>query len=268
MTTIALLTRHGKEAAVRSHLLQAGYVVHTVDEFDTDTLGTFTGEIARTGSQIDAAQIKARKATELSGSRFGLGSEGSFGPDPFVGLTAWSREVLVWWDAQEQRPVVAFTQGAATNYDQRTITTWEQAREFAIEAGFPSHGVVVGKPGQIGFSKDCADWQALEHQVGIGLNSGSLWLETDMRAHRNPTRMAMIAHCAQELSRLLQCPCPSCLRPGFGEISPMTGAVCESCGFVTAAVRAKKTTCNACGYSEEVVVQASVSAARCEHCNP
>jgi hypothetical protein len=268
MTTIVLLTRHGKEAAVRSPLLQAGYVVQTMDEFDTDTLGTFTGEISRKSSQINAAKIKACKAAELSGSRYGLGSEGSFGPDPFVGLTAWAHEVLVWWDALEQREVVAFTQGAATNYDQCTITTWEQAREFAIEVGFPSHGVIVGKPGQVGFAKDCVDWQALEHQVGIALNAGPLWLETDMRAHRNPTRMTMIARCAEELSRLLQCACPSCERPGFGDVSPITGAVCESCGAVTAAVRAKKTSCNACGYSEEVDVQATVPAARCERCNP
>lgn len=268
MTTIALLTQHGKEAAVASPLQQAGYSVQTVDGFDTDTLGTFTGETARAGSQLDAAKTKARLATELSGARFGLGSEGSFGPDPYVGMTAWAREVLVWWDAQEQRAVVAMTQGASTNYAQCTATDWNQARDFAVQAGFPAHGLVVGKPGTQGFSKDCADWDALERQVGIGLGQGPLWLETDMRAHRNPTRMAMIAQCAHDLARLLQSGCPACHKPGFGEDTPLIGATCESCGSVTTAVRAKKTTCNACGHSVEVVVQATVPASRCEHCNP
>jgi hypothetical protein len=164
--------------------------------------------------------------------------------------------------------VVALTQGAATNYAQSTVTDWPQAHEFAKEAGFPSHGVIVGKPGQNGFSKECLDLQTFEQQVGVALLSGPVWLETDMRAHRNPTRMAMIAQCAQELSRLLQCQCPSCLRPGFGEDTPIPGAVCQSCGSLTTALRAKKTTCNACGYAQEVLLQATVPASRCERCNP
>ncbi len=268
MKTLVLLTRHGKELAVKSPLLAAGFVVSTEAGYDTDSLGTFTAETARAGSQLEAATTKARLATEISGERYGLGSEGSFGPDPYVGLSAWAREVLVWWDAQEQRSVFAWMQGFATNYAQSTATDWKEAQDFAREAGFPAHGVVVAKPAQAGFSKDCGDWPALERQVGMALAAGPVWLETDMRAHRNPTRMAMIGQCAQELSRLLQHPCPSCHRPGFGEVTPITGALCESCGLPTSAVRARTTTCNACGYSEQTLVQATVAASRCERCNP
>ncbi len=268
LVPLALLTQHGKESAVQSALMQAGYTVHTVPGFDTDTLGTFTGETPRAGSQLDAATTKARLATQISGQQYGLGSEGSFGPDPYVGLTAWAQEILVWWDAQAQRAVFALTQGALTNYAQRTVTTWAQAQEFATQSGFPEHGVVVGKPGTASFTKDATDWPELELQVGTALALGPLWLETDMRAHRNPTRLRMIAECAQELSRLLQCPCPACKQPGFGEDSPIQGAVCKGCGAVTSAVRAKKTRCNACGYSEETVIQATVPASRCERCNP
>lgn len=268
MTSLALLTQHGKEAAVQPALLRAGFAVQTVTGFDTDTLGTFTGETARAGSQLDAASAKARLATELTGERYGLGSEGSFGPDPYVGLTAWAREVLVWWDAPAKRAVVAVTQGASTNYAQSTVSDWAQAQEFAREAGFPEHGVIVGKPGATGFTKDCGDWTALEQRVRAALEHGPLWLETDMRAHRNPTRMAMIAQCAEALATLLQSHCPACRQPGFGEESPIPGALCETCGSATTALRAKRVTCTACGFSIEVALRSTIDASRCGYCNP
>ncbi len=159
-------------------------------------------------------------------------------------------------------------QGAATNYAQRTVSDWPQARAFALEVGFPSHGVVVGRPGTHGFSKDCNDWPAWEQQVRMALAAGPVWLETDMRAHRNPTRMAMIASCAGVLSRLLQTPCPACRKPGFGEEAPIAGAVCEGCGAVTDAMRAKRIRCTACAHSEVVELQATVAPSRCAYCNP
>lgn len=268
MDTLAFLTQHGKLVAVQSPLLQAGFAVVIVEGFDTDTLGTFTGETARRGSQLDAATAKAKLAAELSGNRYGLGSEGSYGPDPYVGLTAWACEVLVWWDVQEQHAVFAVVQGAQTNYAQCTSTSWEQAKEFAHEAGFPEHGIIVGKPLGTAFSKTCTNWQLLEFQTRQALQLGPVWLETDMRAHRNPTRMALIGQCAQELAQLLQCTCPACNRGGFGQQTPIVGALCESCGFSTGAVRAKRIQCSACGYAQELLLQRTVPAARCERCNP
>ena len=268
MATLAFLTQHGKLAAVQAPLRLAGYETHVVDGFDTDTLGTFTGETARAGSQLEAATTKAKMAAELSGARYGLGSEGSFGPDPYVGLTPWARELLVWWDAQAQRAVFALAQGAQTNYAQATAHSWQQANDFALEAGFPAHGIIVGKPGELAFSKACDTWELLEQQVGRALQAGSVWLETDMRAHRNPTRMGQIAHCAQQLATLLQCACPACSAPGFGEETPIAGAVCENCGLPTGALRAKRVVCNACGHGEVIELHATVPASRCERCNP
>ncbi len=268
LTPLALLTQHGKQAAIEQPLAPAGYRVHTVNGFDTDLLGTFTGETARKGSQLDAATSKAKIATQHGDTRYGLGSEGSFGTDPYVGMTPWAREVLVWWDALEQRSVHALAQGPATNYAQTTAPTWADAQRFAQQAGFPAHGVVVGKPGEAGFSKDCGDWLALEVQFHLARAAGPVWLETDMRAHRNPQRMAMIGLCAKVLADRLQCRCPACARVGFGVETPLAGAVCEACGAPTSAVRAKHVVCEGCGYSEDVPLQATVPASRCEHCNP
>ena len=268
MNPIALLTQHDKARAIGPALEAAYFAVFTVDGFDTDTLGTFTGETARRGSQLHAAVAKAKKACEMSGERYGLGSEGSFGPDPYAGIAAWAIELLVWWDAAEGRSVQAMVQGGATNYAQCTVSSWQDAQAFALEMQFPSHGIIVGKPGKAYFSKDVTDLQELQARVTEGLVIGPVWLETDMRAHRNPTRMAMIALCAQRLSDLLRRPCPGCARIGFGLESPVAGALCSQCGLPTLAMRAKRIQCGFCNFALEEIVQATVSPSRCERCNP
>lgn len=73
---VALLTRHGKEK-ILAPSLAAGLEVrllHT-DGYDTDRLGTFSGEVPRTLSALACAQKKAELACELTGADIGLGSE-------------------------------------------------------------------------------------------------------------------------------------------------------------------------------------------------
>ncbi|QOZ84234.1 MULTISPECIES: hypothetical protein [Chromobacterium] len=71
----ALLTRHGKHAAIAPKLDGIGWGLTLVDSFDTDSLGTFTGEVPRAGSQRDAALAKAKLACEFSGLRYGIGAK-------------------------------------------------------------------------------------------------------------------------------------------------------------------------------------------------
>ena len=59
--TVALLTQHGKAQAIAPVLEPAlGCRVVTVEGYDTDQLGTFTREIPRLGTQLEAARRKAR----------------------------------------------------------------------------------------------------------------------------------------------------------------------------------------------------------------
>ena len=70
---VALLTQHGKEGVIASVLDTAlGCRVERVSGFDTDALGTFTRDIPRAGTQIEAARKKARVGMELSGLPLGL----------------------------------------------------------------------------------------------------------------------------------------------------------------------------------------------------
>lgn len=268
MNELALLTKHHKAGTVSNALCRAGFQVRTVDSFDTDQLGTFTREYDRRGSQLDAAFAKAKLATELSQCRFGLGSEGAFGPDPYLGMSGWGTEVLAWWDAAEEHGIRAIVQGPETNYAQATVATLDAGLEFASRVGFPGHGVILGRPGEPWFDKELADLDAFSHGLAQALKHGPVWLETDMRAHRNPTRMSMIARCADALSERLLDPCPQCRRLGFGPIGVIAGALCQCCNKPTSAPRALRMSCGACLYEAEKSLQAVVSASRCDSCNP
>ena len=93
---VALLTQHGKERVIAPVLEAAlGCRVERVARYDTDLLGTFTRDIPRAGTQLDAARRKARLGMELAGLPLGLASEGSFGPDPFTGMFPWNVEFLI-----------------------------------------------------------------------------------------------------------------------------------------------------------------------------
>ena len=54
---------------------------------------------------------------------------------------------------------------------------------------------------------------------------GRVWLETDMRAHCNPTRMRSIRRLGLSLVRRLRTPCPACGSPGWGFLDTIRHAL-------------------------------------------
>jgi len=265
---LALLTQHGKASALAGLATRLGLPLLHTDAYDTDRLGTFTGDVPRHGPPIEAALTKARLATELTGARYGLGSEGSFGPDPYVGCTAWGLEIIVWFDSLTGQHVHAAAQGPRTNYRQQDVHHLDEVLAFAAAAGFPSHGLIIGRPGQPWFDKFLPDLNTLRQRASQGLAQGRVWLETDMRAHRNPTRMEMIRAAADALAERLAYACPRCAAPGFGPTRLLPGARCETCGHLTSAARARLLACQACAHQAEEPLRHSVPAMQCDRCNP
>lgn len=111
---VALLTQHGKEQVIAPVLEPAlGCRIECVSGYDTDLLGTFTRDIRRAGTQLDAARRKARVGMQLAGRPLGLASEGSFGPDPMLGVFPWNVGLLVWIDDVHGLEAVGRAQGKA-----------------------------------------------------------------------------------------------------------------------------------------------------------
>jgi len=235
---VALLTQHGKERVVASVLKPSlGCRVELVSGYDTDLLGTFTRDVSRAGTQLEAARKKARIGMELSGLQIGLASEGSFGPDPMVGMLPWNVEFLIWIDDELGIEVVGIAQGG-TNFAHVLTASWEETEAFA-QALRPSESLRV-------------------------------FIETDMRAHANPTRMDNIRLAAEDLARKLCSPCPVCGAPGFWIVERIAGLPCEDCGAPTRATRAEVYGCLKCAHRvpRSRTDVAAAPTGRCDYCNP
>jgi hypothetical protein len=267
--TLAFLTCHHKDVAVKTAMLKSGFDIALYDAFNTDTLGTFTNESVRELSQIQTALKKAQMACELTGHAFGLGSEGAFGPHPQVHLLPWNYEVLAFWDAAHQHAIYAVHGTADTNYASQHITSLEEAIEFAKQSQFPNHGLIVGSPSEPFFQKGVQDADEFQQLVQKALaQHSSVWLETDMRAHMNPTRMGVIAQTADKLQALLSSHCPQCHLPGFGLTQHIAGALCKTCNSPTRLPKAEQWTCAKCEYTDSKELNTWASAAQCDVCNP
>jgi len=211
---VAFLTQHGKEQVVAPVLEPGlGCVIEHVTGFDTDQLGTFTRDVPRPGSQLDAARRKARKGMELSGLSLSLASEGSFGPDPFSGMFPWNVELLVWLDDSLGIEVVGMAQGAARSSHLQS-GDWVEVEAFAARVDFPSHQLVLRPQSQDdpcihkGIT-DAGRLRACFDECLAQSSNRQVFVETDLRAFANPSRMKYIEQAARDLFQRIQSCCPS-----------------------------------------------------------
>jgi hypothetical protein len=272
---VAFLTQHGKEQLVGDRLEEAlgCQLVHT-SAYDTDLLGTFTNEVARQGSQLDAARAKAEIGMGLTGLHIGIASEGSFGPDPFVGFTPWNSEVLLWVDQQLGIEVQGFAHGPAQSL-QRTIQTLDELHSFVTEANFPSHHLnlrpehALSAPWQKGIS----DMQELIQAFHVAQSlsaGGGVVIENDLRAFSNPTRQALIRQATDDLIQKLRSACPQCAKPGFSLKKKLPGLPCRVCAQPTQLPIGEVWLCVSCTFEDKILVNTTELAdpARCNYCNP
>ena len=111
---------------------------------DTDKFGTFSREVRRSGSQLDAARAKIAAGFEYAPfARVGLASEGSFGPHPYVPFLAIGRELVLMVDRESGLELTGYDASEETNFGQRVARNLESAVAFAQDVGFPEHGLIV-----------------------------------------------------------------------------------------------------------------------------
>lgn len=270
-----LLTQHGKETVLAPVLAEAvGCRVERIDGYDTDRLGSFSRDVERIGNQLETARRKARIGMELSGCDLGLASEGAFGPDPFTGFVPWNVELVVLIDDREGLEVAGLAQGAARSLHRR-VRDEEGLRTFAREAGFPEHKLMLRPDDEHDprIRKGLGDWAALsEAFAAASAESAEGWVfvENDLRAFCNPTRMTMIRSAAEDLAARLNSPCPACRTPGFWITGHTPGLPCRLCTAPTRLPKSQTWACLRCAHSEDHAAGSAVDAdpLRCDHCNP
>ena len=266
--TAALATRHGKEQAIAAPFAAlTGLALIVPQEIDTDALGTFTGETPRPATMRNTLRIKARLGMTAAGLPIGIASEGSFGPHPFIPFLAGGVEMLVFIDDSRGIEVIEEAVSEYTNFASLEIASGADVDAFLLRIGFPRHAVVLRDGGSI--TKSIATRAQLDHLLKTA--AGGARLETDMRAHLNPTRMAEIGKLAQRLARRIATHCPVCGAPGFGIVRCEPGLRCEECGATTSLARSIVHGCAACRHEMHLQNDGgriAVSPAHCPECNP
>lgn len=268
-----LATMHRKEEIIAPLLEPAlGIQVQVPVGIDTDRFGTFTRDIKRKGTQIEAARQKVRYALELTGESLAIASEGSFFPDPLLPFGVCDREIVLFYDRQQKLEAIGEVLSREVNHQGATVSTLAEAVEFAEKVGFPDQGLVVMSDAQTpeGMVKGIRQRELLEDALNrILARQATAYLETDLRAMHNPKRREAIALATQNLIEKLQQFCPQCQLPGFDVTDTRRGLRCGLCSLPTSLIQAYIYQCQGCGYREESPVQVEVAdPTYCSYCNP
>lgn len=270
-----LLTKHGKGKAIRLPLEQeTGCELVIESGFDTDRLGTFSREIKRPKSQLETARLKIRKGMKLTNIDIGIASEGSFGSHPFAPVP-WNVELVLLFDKKHKMEIFGIYEGTQTNVGHLQTDDFESILSFAGQIGFPEHWLILRPDDEFSKSiiKDIDSVDKLKEAFYWCLaqsQSGKVFVETDMRAHANPTRMKNIEEATRDLLSKLMSLCPECSAPGFIIKQVIKGLPCEQCGLASEMALKRIYTCHRCKHKREDMFPAGqfAPAERCDFCNP
>lgn len=272
---LVIATKHRKEE-VLAPILERELGVHcfTLPTFDSDLFGTFSGEVERLDDAMLTARLKCEKAMEMAQCDLAIASEGSFGSHPSFYFLSSDDEVILLVDKKLDASFSSRELSLDTNFNGEEISSYEELTDFANRSKFPSHGLILRK------SKTCretiikgiTDWPVLKESYDKLIKSNSsLFVETDMRAMFNPTRMKVISIAAERLVANLKSTCPFCHFPGFSIVKIKEGLPCELCHFPTRSIMSHIYTCQKCLETKEILYPNKKMAedpAFCDYCNP
>jgi hypothetical protein len=272
---LIIATKHQKEKVIAPILEKELGLNCFVDEtFDTDTLGTFTGEVERTLDPVATVREKCLQAMRKNNCDLGLASEGSFGPHPSLFFVNADEEFLIFIDLKHGIEIIAREISTATNFNAKSITNEEELLAFTTEIGFPEHALIL-RPSKNNFKAIYKGISSLEelNKIFKQLNKEypSVYAETDMRAMYNPTRMDVIEKTTHKLLEKIQSLCPQCQMPGFEVTIVKPGLKCSLCGLPTKSTLSYVYHCKHCDFSIEKIYpnqKQTEDPTYCNYCNP
>lgn len=272
---LVIATKHHKEEVI-APILELGLGVNCFlpEYFDTDTFGTFTGEVERELDPISTVRQKCLMAMELSNCDLGVASEGSFGSHPTLFFASADDEFLIFIDKKNDLEIIERELSLETNFKGSAIKNEQELLEFAKMVKFPSHALILRKTKseEIGIVKGLTNEDELKITFKRILEKyGSVYAETDMRAMYNPSRMNVIKDAAKKLVDKANSFCPQCNTPGFGVTDAKKGLECNLCGAATNSILSFIYTCQKCNFKKEKLYPHKKMAEDpmyCDYCNP
>ncbi|MDB9755892.1 hypothetical protein OAB20_06370 [Winogradskyella sp.] len=272
---LIIATKHKKEQVI-APLLEAalGVTCFTDTSFDTDLLGTFSGDIKREQDPISTARLKCLKAMELNNCDLGIASEGSFGAHPTLFFASADDEFLIFIDKKKDLEISVRELSTKTNFNGRAIKNEKDLLEFAELVKFPSHALILKKSEtdtqhQIkGISSIKALKEAFQYLIK---KHKTVFAETDMRAMHNPMRMDVIEAATKKLVVKIKTYCPTCNTPGFGVTDLKKGLPCDLCNMPTQSTLSLIYSCLKCKTAKEKLYpnnKITEAPMYCDFCNP
>ena len=272
---LVIATMHGKEKVLGPLLKNAlGVEIILAENLDTDQWGSFSGEISRPLDPLATAKLKCKKAAEISGTSLAIANEGSFGAHSVIGFVAADEEILVLIDFENDIEIKVKELSTETNFSGKEIHSVAEAKEFAEQVLFPSHALILrnAKNETLEIIKGIKDWNFLEVQVTNLLQKYQcIYVETDMRAMHNPSRMRVIEKACIKLIQKVTQHCPSCSTPGFDVVEVIPGLPCSLCGCPTKSTLTYLYQCQKCSYKAEKkypLGKIEEDPMYCDRCNP
>jgi hypothetical protein len=272
---IIIATKHAKEQVI-APLLESNFAMQCFvpDDFDTDVLGTFSGEVDRTDDPLVTVRKKCLAAMEKYHYDLGIASEGSFGAHPTMFFIPADDEILMLIDKKNNVEIVSRELSIETNFAGEYIRNESELQAFAQKIQFPTHAVLIKKSEKDleYLQKGISTWDELNQAFSFFLEKfGKAFVETDMRAMYNPSRMKVIEKAMQKMIDKMNSKCPSCHTPGFSITTAIPGLPCENCGAPTRSTLSYVYQCAQCNFTREEKFphkKTVESATFCDDCNP
>jgi hypothetical protein len=272
---LVIATKHGKESVISTLLEETfGVITCVPNSLDTDVLGTFSGEVERIHDPLTTARLKCQMAMDIANCDLAIASEGSFGPHPALYFVPADDELLLFVDKLNALEIVVREISTNTNFKGGFIQSGEELLDFASRSNFPSHALIIKaeKNGIKEARKGIMDQEMLLSTfIDFQQRFGKVYVETDMRAMHNPTRMDVIRNATLKLIEKINSKCPKCELPGFSITDRKTGLPCEICNWPTQSTLSFIYHCQGCSYSLEVKFpngKTTEEALYCDLCNP
>ena len=272
---IVIATMHQKEQVIQPILeSNLGCTCLLADDLNTDLLGTFSGEINRENDPISTARKKCELAMELTNTDVAIASEGSFGTHPSYFFASADEEFLMLKDIKNDLEIIVRELSLETNLGAGYINSLYELEQFAEKAKFPAHALIIRKSENdiSNIVKGITTWKKLYAVFNRYKNKyGTVYIETDMRAMYNPTRMEVIRQLTLKLVDKINSTCPICSTPGFGVTDVKGGLPCSNCNFPTKSIKTHIYSCSKCHFTQEKKFpnnKKTEDPMYCDFCNP
>jgi hypothetical protein len=272
--TVALATKHGKLSQITPWIEALDGWTVELAEIDTDQFGTFSGEVAREKSPRDTAIAKARAAADLSGSDYGLASEGTIGAHPAYPWINSDHEILALVRRTDDFVLTETFLSPDIQAHSDEVDENTNLDELVAKLDLPTHAAIIVAVGDVDnvLHKGVQDPSDLKQKITEALSSGKklLRVENDFRAMHSPSRQVNISKCAELLARRIETKCAACGEIGFGKVGYEYGLPCSECDRVVQSVaNAERHACVSCEHSElRTLGKTTVDPSRCDFCNP